>query len=106
MIQVFRNTNKVIERLITNDDGTAFDLTSKVVEIFIKRKTVVHFYAISSAQGSPITFVNPTTGGQYELALKPEHTVNLQNGLYEYGVLVRAGTEIVYIGGEEVLLFS
>ena len=72
------------------------------LEYFIRDGSRVLVYFSSDNNPSNLTVSVPATTGQYTVTFEPKHTINLPDAIYEYGVIVRDGSQIVYAGGGDV----
>jgi hypothetical protein len=73
--------------LVTNDDGSAFDLTGYTVAAQIRKS-----YSSSTA-----TVADPSTAGQINLSLTATQTGTLEEGRYVYDVEVTSGVTVTRV---------
>lgn len=78
--------------LVTNDDGTAFDLTSHTVAAQLRKS-----YSSSSKTDFTATIADPATAGQINLKLTATQTGALEEGRYVYDVEVTLETTVTRV---------
>ena len=78
--------------LVTNDDGTAFDLTGYTVAAQIRKS-----YSSSTAVDFTATVTDPSTAGQINLKLTATQTGTLEEGRYVYDVEVTSGVTVTRV---------
>ena len=94
---IFRGTDQKASGVIRNPDGTAYNLTDKSIEWFLKKKGQTTILIFKRADIS-----DPPENGGYSFDLSHIETVNIPEAIYEYGILVRSNDMLVYSGGGEV----
>lgn len=92
---IYRNTDQHAVGTLRNADGTLFDLTDKAVEFFVRTEEgVVLLYREANVD-------DPPTSGNYSIDFVPSDSVNIQDGEYFFGLLVRttgSPAMLVYAG--------
>ena len=78
--------------LVTNDDGSAFDLTGYTVAAQIRKS-----YSSSTAVDFTATVTDPSTAGQINLKLTATQTGTLEEGRYVYDVEVTSGVTVTRV---------
>lgn len=78
--------------LVTNDDGTAFDLTGYTAAAQIRKS-----YSSSTAVDFTASIAEPVTAGQINLSLTATQTGTLEEGRYVYDVEVTSGVTVTRV---------
>ena len=78
--------------LVTNDDGSAFDLTGYTVAAQIRKS-----YSSSTKVDFTATVADPSTAGQINLTLTATQTGTLEEGRYVYDVEVTSGVTVTRV---------
>ena len=104
---IFRGTDQVADGTIRNAEGSIIDLTGKTVEFFLKAtgQPIIRLYKSSGGTSPGISIPNPTDG-KYVVNILRADTRNFSDGLYDYGIIVRDATGIVYVGGDVLSVVS
>lgn len=104
---IYRNITHIAGGSIRKPNGELLDLTDKQVEFFLKKVGAPVIILYKSSVGDSPAIVIPEQGtGQYKVTFKPDETVWIKDGIYEYGVIVRDQTAIVYAGGGKIRVLT